>query len=129
VIATYALLVLLLIATYPVSRAEVLHTVYMAVHAATVVIGVAAIGLWLRRSEPAKEVEHFSTLALLGLTNLFVSVPFVLGAFLRWEVSYIGTIVFYCLLSTLALRGLISRRSTPLVNRTRRSWPSAPTLH
>ena len=97
----------------------------MIVFAAAVVIGVASIGSWLRRKESTKEVEHFSTFILLALTHLFATIPFVLGAFVKWEVSFIGSIASYLLLSIIAVRSLVSRQSPPV---TQRRSP-APWLH
>jgi len=112
VILLYAALVLVLTLAYPHIRGDALSLVYAIVYGAALFTGAASIPLWLRREEPAREVEHLSTVALLALTGVFILGPFVWGAFTSWPISHIASIIFYVLISTLAIRA-IRRTGSP----------------
>ena len=106
VVVAYAVTVVTLTLAYPTIRGGVLHAVYAAVHGAALLTGAVSIVLWLRRDEPAREVEHASTVLLLALTGVYLLGPFVWGAFNSWTASHIASIAFYVTLSVLAVRAL-----------------------
>ena len=106
----YASLVLVLTLAYPHIRGDVLSLGYAVIYGGALLVGAASIILWLRREEPAREVEHKSTVALLALTAVFVLGPFIWDAFASWPVSHIASIVFYVLLAAMALRALYQAR-------------------